>query len=113
MFSDTIVILRAPTITDRYNSTVADWANAAEIEVPFLVSVQPAGSTEGGARPVTVTTNWRIFTPAGTDLDLQSTDRVKWAGRDLEVVGEIARWPHPIIPGAVHHVEVEVQKVSS
>jgi hypothetical protein len=59
-----------------------------------------------------VTTGWRIYTPAGVDIDVVPTDRIEWAGRVLEVIGEVARWPHPIRPASVHHCEIDVQKVS-
>lgn len=59
-----------------------------------------------------VVTGWRIYSRAGVDLDIEPTDRIEWAGRSLEVLGEVSRWPHPIRPGRVHHVEVDVQRIS-
>lgn len=113
IFGDTISILRPSVVRDRYNNEVLDWENATSIPVERLVSVQPAGSTEGaGGRAVAQVSSWRLFTPAGVDLDLLPTDRVFHRGRYLEVVGEIERWPHPIIPGAVHHIEANLQKAS-
>ncbi|WP_053061992.1 hypothetical protein [Rhodococcus sp. ARP2] len=114
MFTDTIAIQRAPVTRSRQGNEVFDWDNATATPVSFLVSVQPSGMIEGaGGRSVTTVSNWRLITPAGTDLDLLATDRVLWAGRSLEVVGEIARWPHPMKPGEVHHVETELQKVAN
>lgn len=114
IFGDTISILRpATTGRDRYNNEVLDWDGATPIPVERLVSVQPASMTEGaGGRAVALVSTWRLITPAGMDLDLLPIDRVFHNGRYLEVVGEIERWPHPIVPGAVHHVEAGLQKAS-
>lgn len=112
MFGDTITLVRPQVTQDRYGSDVLDYA-AGTRTVVTGVSVQPRTSTEANsdARDM-VTTGWRIYTPAGMDLDVTPTDRIEWAGRALEVIGEVARWPHPIRPGAVHHCEIDVQKVS-
>lgn len=112
-FTSEISILRPGVTTDRYNNAVANWDDATTIPVERLVSMQPSSMTEGaGGRPVSLVSNWRLITPAGMDLDLLSTDRVFHNGRYLEVVGEVDRWPHPVIPGAVHHIEAELQKVT-
>lgn len=112
MFTDTIVILRAPVTEDRYGNTVRDWSNATRTEVDG-VSVQPRSATESTATEARemVTTGWRIYTRSG-DLDVEPTDRIEHAGRTLEVIGEVARWPHPIRRGQVHHVEIDVQRWS-
>lgn len=113
IYGDTITILRAPVTTDRYGNEVRGWPNATRTPVD-RVSVQPRSATESGsdeAREM-VTTGWRIYTRAGVDLDVEPTDRIEWSGRTLEVIGEIARWPHPIRRGAVHHVEFDVQRWS-
>ena len=112
IFGDTVTIVRPVVTQDRYGSDVLDY-DAGKRTTVTGVCVQPRSSAEatGDARDM-VTTGWRIYTPAGMDLDVEPTDRIEWAGRTCEVVGEIARWPHPIRPREVHHCEVDVQKVS-
>lgn len=112
MFGDTIVIVRPLVTRDRYGSDVLDYQHGTRTTAAE-VAVQPRSSTENttDSRDM-VTTGWRIYSRAGVDLDIEPTDRVEWAGRTLEVVGEVARWPHPVHPSRVHHVEVDVQKVS-
>ena len=112
IFHDAITIVRPLVTRDRYGSDVLDYTAGTRILVSG-VCVQPRSSTETttDARDM-VTTGWRIYTPAGMDLDVTPTDRIEWAGRTCEVLGDIARWPHPVRPGHVHHVEVDVQKVS-
>lgn len=112
MFTQSVVLLRAPQVAGRLGARTRDWANATETPVD-QVAVQPRTSSESTADPRDQTiTGWRLYTRAGVDLDIEPTDRVRWGGRDLEVIGEVARWPHPIIPGAVHHIEVDLQRVS-
>lgn len=112
MYTSSITVLRAPVVTDRYNSPRPDWSNATRTRVDN-VSVQPTSSTETTTEPREQTiTGWRVFTRAGVDLDVRASDRVELEnGTVCEVVGEIARWPHPIRPGQVHHVELDLQRV--
>ncbi len=111
MFHDTVVVVRPTTSTDRYGSTVYDW-DAPTRTVYASVAVLPTSQQESGIgefREI-VTTGWRVYSRAGLDIDVDASDRVEWAGRDLEVIGEVARWPHPIRPGHVHHVEFTMQR---
>lgn len=112
MFNQTIVVLKAPAAgKDRMGNTVRDWPNAARVTYDN-VSVQPRISTESLSEPRDQTiTGWRIQSRAGVDIAIDAVDRVEWADWSLEVVGEVARWPHPIKPNGVHHVEVDVQRV--
>lgn len=112
MFDQTVDRLRAPIIGhDKHGQPIRDWPNAAEREYRD-VSMQPAGTTESSAEPGTrVVTGWALQTRAGQDMDLLPTDRVRWGDRVLEVIGEVARWPHPIKRGQVHHVEARLQQV--
>ncbi|GAA1961874.1 hypothetical protein [Amycolatopsis minnesotensis] len=112
IFGDTITRVRPLVTQDRYGSDVLDYAAGART-VFAGVCVQPRSSAEATAdERDMVTTGWRIYSPAGMDLDIEPVDRIEWAGRTCEVIGEIARWPHPIRPGEVHHCEVDIQKVS-
>ncbi|WP_394621298.1 hypothetical protein JNUCC0626_20035 [Lentzea sp. JNUCC 0626] len=112
MFTSSITVLRAPLLVDRYNSERPDWKQATRTRVTG-VSVQPTATTETTTEPRDqVVTGWRVYSRAGVDLDVRHTDRVELEnGTVCEVVGEIARWPHPIRPGLVHHVEFDIQRV--
>lgn len=112
MFPETVVVVRAATVRDRWDNTVQDWGAATRTSVAG-VAVLPTSQVEDatGAR-VSVSTGWRLCSRPGSDVDLRASDRVEWAGMSLEVVGEVARWPHPLRRGAVHHVEAELRKVS-
>ena len=113
MFHQQITRLRAPLVEGRLGSKVRDWDNAAET-VFDNVSVQPSTSREAGGEPrEQVVTGWRVFTPAGVDLDVLPSDRFRIDnGAVCEVIGEVARWPHPIKRGRVHHVEFDLQRVT-
>jgi len=112
MYVQSIVIVRAPVVRDRYGSESRDWAAAARTEVSG-VNVQPASapaqSTEHTDDRQTTVTGWRLYTPRGMDLDLLETDRVEHDGMTLEVDGKVGRWPRP--GGGVHHVEAELKEV--
>lgn len=112
-FTTKISILRGREILDEFDSRI-DWSDPEEIEVEPLVSLQPATSSEGPVERPQVVTWWTLVTRPGHDLPLRSTDRVRVAGSGmaLSVVGDVQRWPHPIVPGAVHHVEAQLQVVS-
>lgn len=110
-YPETVVRLRAPLVTDRYNAETRDWSNAAELTVTN-VQVQPSTATE----PVEVgrteaITHMRLLTPIGTDLDLLRTDRVRWSGEVWQVDGEVARHMRPS-DGTVHHVEAMLKRVT-
>lgn len=111
MFHDEITVVRPQETYDRYGNTVYDWTNPQRTTWD-RVSVQPVSQTETGTDDArhTVVTGWRIFSAAGVDIDVRPIDRIEWAGKTLEVVGEVARWPHPIRRGAVHHVEFDVER---
>lgn len=111
IFNQQISVLRAGVKYSPYSTEgVEDWDNPQEIPVDFLVSVQPRGSTEGEVERNTVISGWWLCTPPGHDLDLRSSDRVKLStGSTLSVEGDPLKWPHPLIPGTVHHVEANLE----
>lgn len=112
MFDQLVYRMRAEEIgRDKHGQPIRDWANADE--KPYEdVSMLPAGSSESSAQPgMRVVTGWALQTRAGHDMDLLPIDRIRWGDRVLEVIGEIARYPHPIKRGQVHHVEVRLQQV--
>jgi hypothetical protein len=112
MWTSSITVLRAPVVVDRYNSERFDWTDPARTPVEG-VNVQPTVTTESTTEPRLQTiSGWRVTSRAGVDIDIRATDRVELAdGTVCEVIGEVARWPHPIRPGAVHHIEVDLQRV--
>ncbi|WP_418956828.1 hypothetical protein [Streptomyces tritici] len=108
-YTQTVVIVRAPFVEDRYGNTTSerDWARATRTTVR-RVSVQPDVSTEDtGDRPVVVT-GWRLATRRGVDVDLQPGDRVVALGRLLDVDGDVSRWT---VSGRHHHTEARLKEV--
>lgn len=111
LYLDDVTVVRAPTVRDRWDNDVPDWA-AATRTVVSGVAVQPTSQVEDATgRRVALSTGWRLFTRPGVDVDLRAADRVEWKGLSLEVIGEVARWPHPLRPGGVHHVEAELRRL--
>lgn len=113
-FVDSIVILQPRVTVDRYSSIEkVDWTQPPErVVVPFRVSVQPAGSSEGEPERPAVTTTWKLITPPGRDLALRSQDRVEVNGEmTMSVVGDVARY-RAGAPGRVHHVQAALEKVT-
>lgn len=113
-FRQSITRRRAPLIVDAHGNQVRDWASA-ESTVVDGVNVQPNAQHEtDSALRTAVTTAWRIHSAPGVDLDITADDRVVILDGDVpiecEVVGEVARWPHPVT-GRTHHVELTVQRI--
>lgn len=108
---ETVTVVRPATRRDRYDNTVYDWDNATRA-VYGNVAVLPTSQDESGVGEFrqAVTTGWRLYTRPGNDIDITPYDRVEWAGVELEVAGEVARWPHPLRRGGVHHVEVSLRR---
>ncbi|WP_010541899.1 hypothetical protein [Dietzia alimentaria] len=115
-FTTEIVILKALETVDEFGSGAPspDWTLPPEkVPVGFYVSVQPLTSSEGPVERPQVVTGWQLITPPGRDLPLRSVDRVRTAaGQVFAVVGDVLRFPHPIKPNGVHHVEVMLERVS-
>lgn len=111
LFTDTVVIVRPATTTDRYGNTVLDWDAATRTSVPG-VSVQPDTQAEAddGTRDTTQST-WWLRTPIDAgDLDIAPTDRVEHAGLTLEVDGDPRRYPGLLAEG-VSCVHVHLRQV--
>jgi hypothetical protein len=70
--------------------------------------VQPVSSAEQLGTGDTVTTRYRLFAPAGVDLD--AVDAVEVDGRSYEVDGETSRWSDLL--GVPHHVEAFLRRVT-
>ncbi|OZC80192.1 hypothetical protein CH274_13225 [Rhodococcus sp. 06-418-5] len=109
-----MIEIERPVITrDSYGNDTFDWDNAELIPVPLPVSMQPLSQTESGDNEFrqTVTTGFRVISQAGVDIDVLDTDRIRWAGQSYDVT-QIARWPHPMILNGVHHIEIQLEKVT-
>ncbi|MBZ4319534.1 phage head completion protein [Streptomyces huiliensis] len=106
-YAQTVVVVRAPLVTDPYGNAVRDWSAATRATVR-RVSVQPDVSTEATGDRHVVTTGLRLITRRGADIDLTSADRVEYGGRVLEVDGDVAR---PVLGGRLHHAEARLKEV--
>lgn len=85
-------MLRAPLVTGPYGGQARDWA-AAQQHTLDGVTVQPLSSSEDSVDQTQTLTRWRLYRPGRADL--LATDRVRWGGveGDLEVDGDVERWP--------------------
>lgn len=123
MYPDSVVRLRAGTKTNRAGDEVPDWTDPDRLPMDS-VSVQPVsqfeslptGTASGTGETVwtgrdQAVTSWRLYSQPGQDLDIKATDRLEFDDMTLEVVGEVARWRDPL-NGAVHHVEVALQRAT-
>lgn len=115
IFNQLIELVTPREIRSPYSTTpVLDWDDPVFVPIPFRVSVQPAGSSEGPVeRPQTVTT-LVLITPPGTDIpSLSRGSRIRVGGvMSLDIVGVPERWPDPWKPGVVHHLEANCEVVS-
>lgn len=102
---DTITVLRAELVTDAYNNEVFDWPNAARTDVSGC-RVQPDRGTDNTLDREAITTRWRLFAPAGTDL--LATDRVEHQGVVYVVEGSVEDWPSPT--GRLAHIEALLRR---
>ncbi|QNJ58415.1 head-to-tail stopper [Gordonia phage Archis] len=112
-YTEQVQIVRPVKVTDKYNpdGEMLSWEGAQRLPVPFRVEVQPRTqyeTDENGTRVATRTV-WWLCTPRGKNLDVEPTDRIAHAGRDLDVVGEIKRWPAPEFESGVDHVELTLE----
>lgn len=102
---DTVTVLRASLVDDGYGNDVPDWSAATRTDVTGC-RLQPEQAGEYTLDREAVTTRWRLFAPAGTDL--RATDRVEHAGEVYEVEGDPERWPSPT--GRLAHVEARLRR---
>jgi hypothetical protein len=107
--TETVVVQRAPARKDAQGAETLQrqWEDAASHTYSGC-TVQPLTSTdEWSAAGIGVTESLVVFGPRGVDMDVQSGDRVLWAGKILEVDGEPERWLTP--RGGVHHWEIRLR----
>lgn len=100
--NDTVTVLRAPLITDRYGAKVRDWAHASSTSWAGC-TVQPYSATEAAVDREYAATHVRLFAPPGTSL--LATDRVQHGGVTYDVDGDPALW-------AGHHLEASLKRTT-
>lgn len=88
-YQEPVVVLRAPLVAGPYGGQTRNWATAQMIDEVGIV--QPLSSSEDSVDQTQTQTRWRLY--LSPDADLLATDRVRWAGVDLEVDGDVERWP--------------------
>lgn len=98
--TQTVTVIR-PAWVDDHGSAVADWSNATESESNGW-SVQPLGAPEILDHRDSTGIRWRAYGPPG--VDVESTDRLRFADTTYEVDGEPLRWTSPT--GRLDHVEL-------
>lgn len=87
--SHTVEVLRATTTEDRFGNETRSWETATETLVSGC-SLQPLDGPEQTVGRDTVIPRWRLFAPP--TIDLQASDRVRFAGEVYEVDGAPQRW---------------------
>lgn len=85
------MVLRAPVAAGAYGRQTRNWAAARQHDL--VGTVQPLSASEDTVDQTQTVTRW-VFRTRGA-ADLLATDRVRWAGVevDLEVDGDVERWP--------------------
>ncbi|AKC03036.1 head closure Hc1 [Gordonia phage Gsput1] len=107
-------IVKPKVTKDRYGGEVHDFADdvVTVVDVERRVAILPTGSTEDATGRTLLVTGYHLVTPPGMDIPLTAIDRVRFMGKLAEVVGEVSRWPHPMKPDGVHHVEAELKVIT-
>lgn len=105
---ETFTILTPDTTTNRYGRTTTDpdWSGATETAVVGLFA--PQSSLEDNDGRSAVTSEARLYLPAGTAIT--AACRVEVRGDTYEVIGDPAVWSDPF-GGSVEGVDVQVRKV--
>lgn len=105
----TITIVRAPLASaGRYGGAARrDWDAATRTPSPGW-AMQPLSASENDLDREYAATHTRWFGPA--DADVAATDRIEFDGETFEVDGPPARWRDD--DGTVHHVQVDVKRVT-
>jgi hypothetical protein len=103
----TITRVRGALVADGYGSlTERDWTNAVSTTITG-VSLQPMPSSEYERGREAVLTAWRLYAPAGTDLE--AGDRIVYDGDTYDIEGDSQNWPSPT--GQLDHVEAVLRRV--
>jgi hypothetical protein len=101
--TDSVEVLQAVVVTDRYGNDTLDWSSPTVTVVPRC-RVQPIPSAELLDR---LSRRWVLYAPP--DTALVSANRVRWRGVTYDVAGEVRRWSSP--SGALAHIEADLTRV--
>lgn len=106
---ETITILTPDTTTNRYGRTTTDpdWSGATETTAVGLFA--PQSSLEDNDGRAAVSTEARIYLPAGTTIT--AACRVEARGDTYEVIGDPSVWADPF-GGNVDGIEIQIRKVA-
>ncbi|WP_411815494.1 hypothetical protein [Gordonia sp. SND2] len=92
---------RATTLTYE----VSEGAQLIDVDNP--VELQPAARVElDDDMRIATQSGYEMQTQPGVNIDLRPYDRVRTSIGDLDVVGEVKRWPGTEFESGVDHVEV-------
>lgn len=100
---ETIEVLAAAAVTDRYGNDALDWADP-DVTTVSGCRVMPVPGEEVLDR---LTRRWMLFAPP--DTALVSANRVRVNGITFDVSGEVRRWSSP--SGALAHIEADLERV--
>jgi head-tail adaptor len=98
-------VLNARTIVGPYNSIELDWS-LPDVQRKVSASVQAISSSEDSVNQDRTVTRFRLH--VRPSVRLTASSRVRWAGRTLEVEGEVE--PH-YRRGALDHLEAVLRLV--
>lgn len=103
---DPITRLRAPLVSAGYGNTSRNWAAATSVD--FLVHWSTKAVSEVVGDEAKTVTRGKVF--GGPDLDLESTDRIVFAGETYEVDGDVMR---SYRQGQLHHVRAMLRRITT
>lgn len=116
-YQQSMSILRPVKVSDRYNPDgerlsydLADGAYRTPVATGVDVQPRTEVETDDNGTRVATRTVWWLCTPDGVDLDVEPTDRISVdGGPDLDIVGEVHRWPSDDYPSGVDHVALALE----
>lgn len=106
-YGETVVILRAPLVTDPYGDQVSDWDAAVRTDSPGWGFAPRGGDERQDNNAPTVIVGLTGYGPPGADV--LPTDRMEVRGQVYKVLGEIGEWRSPFT-GWEPGVEVALQR---
>lgn len=105
--NDTIIRIRPGKVTRR-GSDEPDWEKAEELEIKGC-SIQPAStSLSQDGRVLGIADAYTCYFPPGADV--AAGDKIRFAGNDYQIMGEIRRWQSPT--GRVSNMQANLERWS-